>query len=164
LRRSGRAAVKMCMADDSESNASLLDELSLEEDGVSKVRKKKQSKTEKALKNLKSKQDVNSTFMSDFNPNVSRREKAKVGRKPLSSKAKSTIYDDKGSLLGSGLDLCDCLDDDCPGCHFPCSKCRSNKCGHECRQNRKWQYDTVEIDGLPATIRNNAHLVPQPTK
>ena len=34
------------------------------------------------------------------------------------------VYDDKGLLIESKLDLCDCLEDLCPGCHFPCLKCR----------------------------------------
>ncbi|EEB15807.1 conserved hypothetical protein [Pediculus humanus corporis] len=38
-------------------------------------------------------------------------------------------------------DLCDCLIENCPGCHFPCLKCRSYKCGAECR---KWVYEEVE--------------------
>jgi len=72
---------------------------------------------------------------------------------------KTALYDNKGVLIQFGLDLCDCLEDDCPGCHFPCPKCRSPKCGHECRVNRKWQYDSVELDGIPGTLRNNPHLV-----
>ena len=46
---------------------------------------------------------------------------------------KASIYDNKGVLLHSGLDLCDCLEDSCPGCYFPCPKCKSPKCGHECK-------------------------------
>jgi hypothetical protein len=41
-----------------------------------------------------------------------------------SAAKKNSIYDTKGVLLHSGLDLCDCLEDGCPGCHFPCPKCK----------------------------------------
>jgi len=177
------------------------DDLLRENDGMSKKRKKKPesklkikldfskkkpSKMEKELKNLKAKGDACTTFNPDksdrekakiarkleqenmkakedtwatFNPDQSEREKAKMARKIAVAKEKKKIYDDKGHLVGSGLDLCDCLDDNCVGCHFPCPKCRSVKCGHECRQNRKWQYETVEIDGVPGSLKTNPHLV-----
>ncbi len=47
----------------------------------------------------------------------------------------------------------------CPGCHFPCDRCRSPKCGQECRQWRKWQYETVELDGVTDSARKNPHLL-----
>ena len=34
---------------------------------------------------------------------------------------------------------------------------RSAKCGHECRNHRKWVYDTVEQDGVPESTRENLH-------
>ena len=54
-----------------------------------------------------------------------------------------------GSLLGTGTGkiICDCLQEECVGCQFPCPKCRSPKCGAECRNNRKWYYETVEVEG-----------------
>ena len=111
------------------------------------------------LKNLHAKEDDSSKFFSDFNPMCDRKTK-KLRRRPrrkvvkeMNSKKdedvseepvaesvalnpvseKASVYDSKGVLLQSGLDLCDCLEDSCPGCHLPCSNCSSPKCGHLCR-------------------------------
>ena len=113
---------------------------------------------ERVLKNLHSKEDDSSRFFSDFNPMRDRRTKTlrrRLRRKAvdeINSKKeedenpvnesvalnpenpeKSSLYDSEGVLLQSGLDLCDCLEDSCPGCHLPCSNCSSPKCGHLCR-------------------------------
>ncbi|CAN9506637.1 unnamed protein product [Ophioblennius macclurei] len=61
--------------------------------------------------------------------------------------AKSKVYDNKGRLLSNGKDMCDCLDADCMGCFFPCPDCGSRKCGVECRCDRKWLYEQVEVEG-----------------
>ncbi|XP_005092209.1 ARL14 effector protein [Aplysia californica] len=87
-------------------------------------------------------------FMEDFNPEQSTRELRKLKRKLGSNKVhKNRMYNADGLLIDNGADWCDCLEVDCPGCHFPCPKCNSCKCGAECRLNRKWCYDVVEIDG-----------------
>lgn len=57
------------------------------------------------------------------------------------------MYDEAGRLLENSLDICDCLENDCPGCHFPCPKCGSEKCGSECRCERRWTYEQVEVEG-----------------
>ena len=113
---------------------------------------------ERVLKNLHSKEDDSSRFFSDFNPMRDRRTKTlrrRLRRKAvdeINSKKeedenpvnesvalnpenpeKASLYDSEGVLLQSGLDLCDCLEDSCPGCHLPCSNCSSPKCGHLCR-------------------------------
>ncbi len=71
-----------------------------------------------------------------------------------SGRNKNSVYDQRGLLLSNRLDLCDCLSPPCAGCHWPCPRCRSAKCGGECRQNRKWQYETVELDGVAGSIRS----------
>nr|XP_053640084.1 uncharacterized protein LOC128694132 [Cherax quadricarinatus] len=59
-----------------------------------------------------------------------------------------------GSIVYSGKDLCDCLQSLCPGCHYPCPKCGSAKCGNECRIHRKWYYEKVEVEGTKLTWTN----------
>lgn len=42
---------------------------------------------------------------------------------------------------------CDCNDEECVGCFWPCDKCSSEKCGHKCRVNRQWKYEKWERQG-----------------
>ncbi|XP_008181883.1 ARL14 effector protein-like [Acyrthosiphon pisum] len=42
---------------------------------------------------------------------------------------------------------CDCNDEECIGCFWPCESCQSNKCGHLCRINRGWKYEVWERQG-----------------
>merc|ERR1712062_849159 len=101
-------------------------------------------------------------FLSDFERNPSEREKRKLKKKTnykdsARGRNKNNVYDEKGILISCGKDVCDCMDDSCPGCHFPCPKCRSNKCGNECRQNRKWMFESVELDGNPNSVKYNPY-------
>merc|ERR1719497_65209 len=108
------------------------------------------------LKKLKAKEDETSLFMSSFDPTLSRTAKLQKEKDKLKKKKKKMtdprdpmkedLYDEKGVLLSNGVDLCDCLDLKCPGCHFDCLKCGSAKCGHECRNKRAWVYDSVETE------------------
>ncbi|XP_068081225.1 ARL14 effector protein isoform X2 [Anabrus simplex] len=103
----------------------------------------------------KTRRGQNMKFMENFDPEKSNRERRKLNRKiSATGRKSSSLYDEKGILVALDRDLCDCLDDTCPGCHFPCPKCRSCKCGHECRQNRKWMYDCIEVEGTDNVIRN----------
>lgn len=61
--------------------------------------------------------------------------------------AKSRVYDNKGRLISNSKDMCDCLDVDCMGCFYACPECGSRKCGVECRCDRKWLYEQVEVEG-----------------
>lgn len=63
-------------------------------------------------------------------------------------------YDHRGHEKDTGLDLCDCLMEGCPGCWMDCPCCGSRKCGHECRVYRRYKYDYVEIDGTNMTIKH----------
>lgn len=87
-------------------------------------------------------------FMEDFDPERSSREMRKMKRKIYCERPrKQTVYDDKGRLLLDRRDLCDCCERNCPGCHFPCSKCKSSKCGVECRTHRRYVYHAVDMEG-----------------
>ncbi|KAM6363964.1 ARL14 effector protein-like [Pluvialis apricaria] len=90
--------------------------------------------------------------VADFNPET-REQKKKACMSQMKRKQdffyKPKItkkYDKHGRLLCNNIDLCDCLEKNCLGCFYPCPKCNSNKCGPECRCNRKWVYDTIETE------------------
>ncbi|GLG93609.1 Uncharacterized protein GBIM_00970 [Gryllus bimaculatus] len=112
----------------------------------------------KLLKRLEINQFTN--FMKDFDPEKSQREARKLENLPFPEKKEkkkphndNRLYDENGIYIETGEDLCDCLIEDCPGCHFPCHKCRSLKCGHACRRNRTWCYDEIEIEGTGVIIK-----------
>ncbi|NWS58393.1 A14EL protein, partial [Chunga burmeisteri] len=89
--------------------------------------------------------------VADFNPKTrEQKKKACMSRmkQDIFNKTKATKkYDKHGRLLCNNIDLCDCLEKNCLGCFYPCPKCNSNKCGPECRCNRRWVYDTIETEG-----------------
>ncbi|KAI1890168.1 hypothetical protein AGOR_G00170890 [Albula goreensis] len=105
-------------------------------------------RTAKALKSL---EFANPGRQTDFNSESNRRDKRRATKLSSSDRqtmgAKSKVYDSRGLLMGSGRDLCDCLDVDCMGCFYPCPDCGSRKCGVECRCDRKWLYEQVEVEG-----------------
>lgn len=79
---------------------------------------------------------------------------------PSNSKRNATksIYDGAGRIRMSGLDACDCLNNNCVGCHFPCLKCNNPKCGNECRRNRNDFTHAIQYDGKmddTTTYNNN---------
>ncbi|KFU93155.1 ARF7 effector protein, partial [Chaetura pelagica] len=88
--------------------------------------------------------------VADFNPET-REQKKKACMSQMKEKffpePKITKkYDKYGRGVCNNIDLCDCLEKNCLGCFYPCPKCNSNKCGPECRCNRKWVYDTIETE------------------
>ena len=149
------------------------------------MNRKQKQRYERMLKNLHAKEDDGSLFLSNFNPMIKRKTKRsrrgvveervntkdkdmeqaseesdaeKHSMDPIPTAEKPSVYDNMGVLLQTGLDLCDCLEDLCPGCHFPCPNCGSSKCGHVCRSGRKWQYSSVMLDGFPNSKLLNMHL------
>lgn len=98
--------------------------------------------------------NVTKKFLRNFDPERSEREKRKLHRRLYQGNKRHTLYNEEGIWIITGDNLCDCLSLECAGCHFPCPKCRSRKCGHECRINRKWTYDTVENEGSDIITKN----------
>uniref|UniRef100_H3AKY4 ARF like GTPase 14 effector protein n=2 Tax=Latimeria chalumnae TaxID=7897 RepID=H3AKY4_LATCH len=120
-----------------------------------------EGRTAKALKSL---QFANPGRQTEFTPGTGKREKRRLQSKQQTHAnadrqmmpAKSKVYDSQGLLLFNRMDLCDCLDEDCLGCFYPCPNCGSRKCGVECRCDRKWLYEQVEIEG--GEVIRNKHV------
>ncbi|XP_031572909.1 ARL14 effector protein-like [Actinia tenebrosa] len=119
-------------------------------------------KTEKLLKILQFRNP--GPQLASFDPDKSRREQRKVrqfvrttdkhlnddlnqvnlnGRRPRNPPKRRNYHDRSGIRLSDNKDVCDCQDLNCPGCHFPCDSCGSEKCGVECRCSRRWTYEPL---------------------
>lgn len=125
------------------------------------------SRTEKLRNALKFRNP--GPMLEEFNPDTSRREMRKLKRLAQKDPAnrikrrqrqrrrpeKQIFHDRSGVRMSDGRDVCDCQDTNCPGCHFPCPSCGSEKCGVECRCDRQWTYlKDVEIENpLPSVSR-----------
>ncbi|KAI5737308.1 hypothetical protein M8J76_012148 [Diaphorina citri] len=108
----------------------------------------REKEVDKKLRREFNRLNSSDNFMDSFKPEYSRRENRKVDMEVKNAERRSPLlYDKTGVLLNSGEDLCDCGEQSCEGCFFPCPKCYSLKCGHECRKNRKWQYESSIIEG-----------------
>jgi len=71
---------------------------------------------------------------------------AAAAEKSVPVKKQTLLYDMNGILITTNQDICDCNEELCPGCFYPCEYCKSNKCGHVCRVNREWRYSVFEIN------------------
>nr|CAB3222878.1 ARL14 effector protein-like [Phallusia mammillata] len=119
---------------------------------MAKTDKQEQDIDETNTPVIKSLQFVNpGPALEQFNPENSVRQERKLRRMIQQATkmktTKKTLYDDGGHLSVDGRDICDCLREKCPGCFYPCEKCRSTKCGKECRCLRKWHYTSTEVEG-----------------
>ncbi|XP_071794586.1 ARL14 effector protein-like [Asterias amurensis] len=151
------------MLDNTEDIIIVLDDDDEEDEAISNNDPSKESVTQdqkdgsklpeaaqKLLKSLEFKNPGRRQFdMSTFDPENSEREMRKLRRTfqrtDMKQKARQQVmYDEKGRLLDTHKNLCDCLNDKCPGCHYPCPQCTSTKCGVQCRCNRKWVYNQIE--------------------
>ncbi|XP_039205653.1 ARL14 effector protein-like isoform X2 [Crotalus tigris] len=102
-------------------------------------------------------------LLADFNPET-REQQKKVCMSMINqdcfNTTKKTLkkYDKHGHLISNKTDLCDCLEKNCLGCFYPCPKCNSTKCGAECRCNRKWVYEQIQVEAgqiIRFPFRNN---------
>ncbi|ALC39771.1 CG14464 [Drosophila busckii] len=80
--------------------------------------------------------------------------KCKKGRKKSLWGHKSCPYDEYGNIRHNGLDVCDCMNDKCDGCWYPCRICGSTRCGPQCRASRKFYYESIQYDGKELVITN----------
>nr|XP_061811319.1 THAP domain-containing protein 3-like [Nerophis lumbriciformis] len=87
--------------------------------------------------------DITERGTKEENSQIYAEKKEEVQEQSMGKK----VYDGKGRLLSNGKDMCDCLDVECMGCFYPCSDCGSRKCGFECRCDRKWLYEQMEVEG-----------------
>lgn len=85
---------------------------------------------------------IDMKFNQDFNPNRTRRTKPKSTHTP------------HGQIRTMWKDVCDCLDDRCIGCHFPCKQCSNTKCGKDCRRNRHDHTAEMQIENHNVTVLN----------
>lgn len=88
--------------------------------------------------------------VGNFNPEKSLRERKKITKAVQSTQGgrkKNVMYGPTGIFLQTGQDLCDCQEEECPGCFYPCHKCGGPKCGGTCRRRRNWCYEDVTVDG-----------------
>lgn len=127
-----------------------------EDENPSRTLRERKNHKKSALRLRNILDESNSKFLADFDPEKSKREKRKLTRRSYTTgnAQKNSMYDELGILRENGVDLCDCLDENCSGCHFPCSTCLRKKCGPCCRVNRKWTYEQIEHDGKDLVIRN----------
>merc|ERR1712062_839420 len=128
-----RNAVILPPTNNSKSNGSILKSKSDENDNDTKIGR---------LQINHSKTD---TAMDTNEPRLSTEKKKKM--------KKTTLYNENGIIVAINKDLCDCMTESCPGCHFECSKCESTKCGHICRSNRNWMFRSIAVDGLRENVK-----------
>lgn len=105
-------------------------------------------------KNIRTLEESHEKFMENFDPDRSLRERRKLSRRIGIRRPPGALYDEFGVHISTDVDLCDCLQKNCSGCHFPCPKCKSQKCGIECRVNRKYMYDQIEYQGCDLIVKN----------
>lgn len=74
-----------------------------------------------------------------FNENFNRTSSRRIATK--------TLFDGMGRHRATGADACDCLEKRCVGCFFPCSKCKSTKCGTFCRRLREDDVVSIQTQG-----------------
>lgn len=110
---------------------------------------------EKSVRELRKINRLISDTNTNVTPIVEKGKRSRRGRKP---KFWTKCHDGNGRLITGNVDLCDCQDKNCTGCHFPCNACGSEKCGIECRRNRNWTYckDVSTTDSFILSFKQRA--------
>lgn len=114
----------------------------------SSMSRETRSKAVKAMKKINKLREEGG--MTDFNPDKSVRERKKISKVVQATqgrKKNSAMFSPTGIFLKTGQDLCDCLEEECPGCFYQCVKCNGPKCGLTCRRRRNWYYEHITVDG-----------------
>ncbi|KAH8357492.1 ARL14 effector protein-like [Drosophila serrata] len=96
----------------------------------------------------KKKSDSNENGIIDLDKN--KRKTKKKG----SLYTKNNAYDEYGNIRFNGVDICDCMNEECDGCWYVCRCCGSTKCGPQCRSNRKFFYEGIIYDGKDLSLTN----------
>uniref|UniRef100_A0A914V7G9 ARF7 effector protein C-terminal domain-containing protein n=1 Tax=Plectus sambesii TaxID=2011161 RepID=A0A914V7G9_9BILA len=101
--------------------------------------------------------EANTVRRSQRRVELERQRRSKAGGEGNVKMAKETsapagMHDRQGRLItpdGRRVQLCDCLDALCAGCHLPCERCESTLCGGECQRARRYFYAEIQINGQP---------------
>lgn len=97
---------------------------------------------------------TDSKFLNDFVPEKSTREISKLRQRTESDNL--PVYNGCGEFMSGivKMNICDCLNPECPGCYFACPTCESPKCAFECRRKRKWFIEEIMKEGSQEVIVN----------
>ncbi|CAG9769114.1 unnamed protein product [Ceutorhynchus assimilis] len=117
-------------------------------------RRKTAERASKAILALATCETSSDEAMDILNPDINFH--ASATQKPFPpKKIERPVYDEKGIHISTGIDLCDCLSEQCAGCFFNCIRCGSPKCGTTCRVHRTFVIDYIKYEGYEDKMVKN---------